>query len=99
MTLLNDPMRNSFAGSQTDLVLLDFSNAFDKVGHQNFLLKLHRYVIRGSSLKWIHSFLSGRKQTDVVDNEKLDTVPVTSGVQSSALGSFFNLHQRPTRQN
>ena len=32
-------MRNSIAGNQTDLVLLDFSKAFDKVSHQKLLLK------------------------------------------------------------
>ena len=36
-----DSMRNSLAGSQTDLVLLDVSKAFDKVSHQKLLLKLH----------------------------------------------------------
>ena len=41
VTLDEDLMRNSLAGSQTDLVLLDFSKAFDKVSHQKLLLKLH----------------------------------------------------------
>ena len=58
--LRNKKMRNSLAGSQTDLVMLDFSKAFDNVSHPKFLLKLHRY---GLSLKWIQMFLSGRSQT------------------------------------
>ena len=33
VTLIEDLMQNSIAGSQTDLVLLDFSKAFDKVSH------------------------------------------------------------------
>ena len=60
VTLVEDLMRNSLAGSQTDLALLDFSKAFDKVSHQKLLLKLHQYGIRGPSLKWIQAFLSGR---------------------------------------
>ena len=36
VTLIEDLMRNSTAGNQTDLVLLDFSKAFDKVSHQNY---------------------------------------------------------------
>ena len=51
VTLIEDLMRNCSAGSQTDLVLLDFSKAFDKVSHHKLLPKLHRYGIRGPTLK------------------------------------------------
>ena len=47
VTLIEDLMRNSIAGNQTDLVLLDFSKAFEKVSHQELLLKLYRNGIRG----------------------------------------------------
>ena len=79
-------------GKQTDLVLLDFSKALDKVSHQKLLLKLHIYGIRGPTLKWIQAFLSDRTQTVVSDNEKSATVPVTSGLtQGSVLGPILFL--------
>ena len=41
---------------QTDLILLDFSKAFDKVSHENLLQKLHCYGIRGDTLLSIKTF-------------------------------------------
>ena len=85
-------MRNSVAGRQTDIVLLYFSKAFDKVSHQKLLLKLHKYGIRRPTLKWIQAFLSDRTQTVLIENEKSDTVPVTSRVpQGSVLGPILFL--------
>ena len=75
VTITEDLMRNSLAGSsQTDIVLFDFSKAFDKVNHQKLLLKLYHYGIRGPSLKWIQAFFSGRTQTVVLENEKYYTL-------------------------
>ena len=37
-------------GKQTDLILLDFSQDFDKVAHEKLLLKLHHYGITGDTL-------------------------------------------------
>ena len=38
---------------KTDVVLLDFSKAFDKVAHEKLIQKLHHYCIRGNTQKWI----------------------------------------------
>ena len=37
--------------TQTDVILLDFCKAFDKVSHRLLLHKLHHYGIRGSTFK------------------------------------------------
>ena len=40
---------------QTDLLILDFSKAFDKVAHNRLLLKMNYYGIRGPTLTWMRS--------------------------------------------
>ena len=41
---------------QVDVILLDFSKAFDKVSHLHLSAKLDFYGIRGSTLRWIDAF-------------------------------------------
>ena len=50
---INDLALSLNAGNQTDLLLLDFAKAFDKVSHQHLLYKLSYYGIRGSFYNWI----------------------------------------------
>ena len=47
-------------GGQTDVLLLDFSKAFDKVPHKRLSLKLSHYGIRGKTLGWIQGFSIGQ---------------------------------------
>ena len=65
---------------QTDLIVLDFSKAFDVVPHQRLPHKLDHYGIRGSTLLWIQSFLTTRSQNVVVDGSFSETAHVGSGV-------------------
>ena len=58
---------------QTDLIIM----AFDKVPHRRLL---DYYEIRGSTHKWINSWLSGRLQQVVLDGQASDQVPVLSSV-------------------
>ena len=65
---------------EKDLIIMDFAKAFDKVPHRRLLHKLDYYGIRGSTHKWINSWLSGHTQQVVLDGQASDPVPVVSGV-------------------
>lgn len=72
-------------GKQTDLIILDFSKAFDKVPHQRLLGKLDHLGIRGHTYMWIKAFLEGRTQQVVVDGTKSEEIDVVSGVHQGTV--------------
>ena len=77
---------------QIDLILLDFSKAFDTVPHQRLLTKLRCYGITGSTYNWIQTWLTCHSQCVVLDSESSSFVPVLSGVpQGTVLGPLMFL--------
>jgi len=87
--LVDDLFHSAFKKKQTDLILLDFSKAFDKVSHEKLALKLHDYGIRGPALKWVKGFLDNRHQSVIVNGSSCEPIPVSSGVpQGSSIILF-----------
>ena len=77
-------------GANVDMVYLDFSKAFDKCDYGILLKKLKTLGVKGRIGRWIHSFLSGRKQQVIVRRNKSGTSSVISGVpQGSVLGPIL----------
>ena len=70
---------------QTDVIIMDFAKAFNKVLHMRLLYKLDHYGIRGSTHKWSSSWLSERSQKVVLDGQASDPVPVLSGVPQGSV--------------
>ena len=79
-------------GLQTDICIIDFSKAFDKVGHRRLLEKLKWYGIGGKINAWIKSFLTARIQTVMLDGISSYFASVISGVpQGSVFGPILFL--------
>ena len=92
--LVYDLLKSVYKKKQTDLMLLDFSKAFDKVSHEKLVLKLHGYGLRGPALKWVKGFLDNRHQSVIVNGSSSEPTPVSSGVPHvSVLGPLTNLHK------
>ena len=90
--IINDLLSNLNENKQTDILLLDFAKAFDKVPHERLCQKLFHYGVRGPLLEWIKNFLIGRSQSVLLEGHKSLSMPVLSGVpQGTVLGPLLFL--------
>ena len=77
---------------QIDMILLDFSKAFDKVPHTRLLNKINFCGITGSTSRWIENFLNNRTQKVVINSKFSNKADVSSGVpQGTVLGPVLFL--------
>ena len=75
------------SGFPVDLIMFDFSKAFDVVCHAVLLEKLRLLGIQGCLIGWLEDFLVGRTMQVIVKSTTSDTREVRSGVpQGSVLG-------------
>ena len=89
---MNDLLEAWNDKDQVDMIILDFSKAFDMVPHQKLLHKLRNYGVDGKLNVWIEQFLSNREQRVLVDGEFSNYDKVLSGVpQGTVLGPLLFL--------
>jgi len=68
-----------------DVIFLDYTNAFDKVLHRRLLAKLQSHGIDGQVVKWVASWLKGRKQRVCIDRSSSHWADVLSGIPKVSL--------------
>ena len=89
---MEDIYRQHDKNKQVDMLILDFTKAFDTVPHQRLLMKLKHYGIDSNLHRWISSWLTERTQQVVVDGDYSSCKQVRSGVpQGTVLGPLMFL--------
>ena len=82
------------SGKFVAVAFIDFRKAFDSIPHATLIMKLERHFgIKGLTLDWLKSYLTGRKQFTVLNGVKSDLLSVSMGIpQGSVLGpTLFTL--------
>ena len=72
-------------GQQTDVIIMDFSKAFDKVDHHKLVHKLKHMGVNPYITTWSKDFLHNRSQQVLVDNKVSHSLPVLSGVPQGSV--------------
>ena len=80
------------SSNRYDLIILDFTKAFDKGSFTRLIFKLKQSGVNKSLLLWINNWLTHGTQRVVVDGCQSREAAVTSGVpQGTVLGPLFFL--------
>ena len=90
---VNDLAHNREVGSITDVVILDFSKAFDTVSHKNFYIKsLVSALINARLVSCIQEFLLNRGQVVKVEGSESSRCCVLPGVPQGSVHFHFLIY-------
>ena len=90
LELLNDLTQDIDNNNNVDLIVIDFSKAFDSISHSKLIHKLYSYDIQGKLLNWIKEFLNNRTFSVLINNINSLIFPVINSVpQGSKTGPLF----------
>ena len=91
ISLIHDLSQNNDKNIQTDLIIMDFAKAFDKVPHKRLLYKMKYLGISEQIINWVKSFLSNStfRKYDIIKNTSHIRCPTG---YSSWTNTFSNLY-------
>ena len=84
----NEWIKNIDKSLLNGIIFLDLKGAFETMDHSILFRKLELYGVRSQTLAWFKSYLTGRKQKTLVDDEVSDFCTLTCGIPQ---GSIFDL--------
>ena len=82
LAFTQDILANLSSGRQTDVIIMDFATAFDKVPQHRLIQK---FEITGPVNIWVEKFLKDRKQHVACEGMYSDWAPVISGVPQGSV--------------
>jgi hypothetical protein len=82
---VDDISKNIQEGRQTDILIMGFAKAFDKVNRSLLIHKLRYYGTDGKATRWIQNWLEDRQQTVVLNGVSSEVVIVDSGVPQASV--------------
>ena len=90
LTLFDNLLAAKEKGLEIALILYDLSAAFDTVDPEILLSKLRLYGFNDMAMQWIRSYLTGRKQAVMVEEEVSDMTDIEIGTpQGSRLSPLL----------
>ena len=76
---MRDLVTSMQSGAQTDIMVMDCSNAFGNVSHSKLIHKLLHYN-QNKTTSWIKDLLIDRSKRVIIEGQASSEVPVTPGV-------------------
>ena len=77
-------------GGHAGALLTDLSKAFDCIDHELLIAKLHAYGFDNDALKFIYSYLKGRKQRTKINSSYSSFAEILFGVlKDQFLGHYY----------
>ncbi len=73
---MEDIARARDKGHNINVLILDFSKAFNTMPYSRLMMKIRQYGIEGEIGNWIEAWLTNRTQQVVLDREKSEPVKV-----------------------